>query len=555
MCRVALMLVVLVATLGLLPTSSASAVPRDGAYIIVLRNDTSAGEFAHRHGLTPRHLFRRVFNGLAVSLTDAQARRLASDDGVVTLAPDRQFHVDAVQATLPGGSPSLPPSIDRIDAEFAPIVATVGIAVLDTGIDLGRPEFNLQGAISFVAGAPTAQDDHGHGTHVAGIAAATVMPSGFRGVAPHAPLWALKVLDGSGTGSDSSVIAAIDWLTLNGPALGIRVANMSLKGEGSDTANCGVSGSTIVDPLHYAICQAVQAGIMFTAAAGNGSIDASGGVPAAYPEVITVSNIQDRDGRGGAQSPPNDDAFSPTSDFGPAVDIAAPGTAVLSTLPTGGCLLCSPTGYARLSGTSMSAPAVAGALATYVALHPATSTVGAPGTLAPAGTALIAQAKPQSDWCGFTGDPDALPEPMLYVGIPDGDCGAIATPDSDGDGLPDDVETQIYGTDPNVGDTDADGCGDGKEVGPAHVLGGQRDPLYHWDFYDVTGDKSVDLTDTLLILAHFGHGPNDDALDNELDRAIGGPGFWNTIASDTGIDLTDALVNLRSFGDDCSGPP
>ena len=129
------------------------------------------------------------------------------------------------------------------------------------------------------------------------------------------------------------------------------------------------------------------------------------------------------------------------------------------------------------------------------------------------------------------------------------------TTDSDSDGLTDVSEVNFYLTDWQNPDTDADGCADGEEVAADHNMGGQRNPLYHFDFYDVTGDKSVDLSDTLLILAHFGHGPSDDALDNELDRAIGGPGFWNTIASDTGIDLTDALANLRSFGDDCSGPP
>ena len=106
-----------------------------------------------------------------------------------------------------------------------------------------------------------------------------------------------------------------------------------------------------------------------------------------------------------------------------------------------------------------------------------------------------------------------------------------------------------------IGDTDGDGCTDLQELGPNHNLGGQRDPSNGWDFFDVTGDKSIDTIDTLLIMAHFGHGPGDDALDNKLDRDVGGPGIWNTIASDTGVDLNDALVNMDSFGDDCSGPP
>ena len=148
-------------------------------------------------------------------------------------------------------------------------------------------------------------------------------------------------------------------------------------------------------------------------------------------------------------------------------------------------------------------------------------------------------------------DGDGVPEPPdncptvpngpAQAGIP----GVGNQTDTDGDAMGD-------ACDP---DDDNDGCTDVEELAADHNLGGQRSPVEHFDFYDVTGDKGVDLSDTLLILAHFGDGPNDDALDNELDRAIGGPGFWNTIASDTGVDLVDALANLRSFGDDCSGPP
>ena len=180
-----------------------------------------------------------------------------------------------------------------------------------------------------------------------------------------------------------------------------------------------------------------------------------------------------------------------------------------------------------------------------------------------------------ADGDGIAGTADNCPTVAngpAQAGIPgvgnqtntDGDAmGDACDPDDDNDGLLDGVETNTgvfigannTGTDPVNPDTDVDGCADGEELGPAHVFGGERNPLNHFDFYDVTGDKSIDLSDTMLILAHFGHGPGDDALDNELDRDAGGPGVWNTIASDTGIDLNDALVNLDSFGDDCSGPP
>ena len=119
--------------------------------------------------------------------------------------------------------------------------------------------------------------------------------------------------------------------------------------------------------------------------------------------------------------------------------IAAPGTAIMSAVPTGSCPLSAPSGYRALTGTSMAAPHVAGAVAAYVARNPAVSTTGAPGELAQAALNVIGGSKDQASSCGFAGDPDSFHEPMLYVGIPDSDCGAIAIPDSDGDGLPDSV--------------------------------------------------------------------------------------------------------------------
>ena len=101
-------------------------------------------------------------------------------------------------------------------------------------------------------------------------------------------------------------------------------------------------------------------------------------------------------------------------------------------------------------------------------------------------------------------------------------------------------------------DSDGDGCSDQQEQGSNHASGGSRDPHNYWDFYDVTGEKTIDLSDTLAILAHFGHGPNDDPEDNIMDRTIPNPSYpWRTAEANDGVDLTDALNNLSSFGDDC----
>jgi glucose/arabinose dehydrogenase len=131
-------------------------------------------------------------------------------------------------------------------------------------------------------------------------------------------------------------------------------------------------------------------------------------------------------------------------------------------------------------------------------------------------------------------------------------------PDSDGDGLTDDEEFAL-GTDPFDADSDDDGCGDGTELGPQPTLGGDRNPLYFWDFFDVddgskTGvlDGRVDLRDTLLILEHFGHNNDTDPIDATLDRAaLNEAKPWQSSQATNGITLNDALANLAQFGHSC----
>jgi hypothetical protein len=102
-------------------------------------------------------------------------------------------------------------------------------------------------------------------------------------------------------------------------------------------------------------------------------------------------------------------------------------------------------------------------------------------------------------------------------------------------------------------DTDGDGCSDDAESGPNPSTGGDRDPEDPWDFYDVTGDSRIDFSDTLLILSHFGTGTGDPGYDPLLDRSAPDEGkLWRTASSADGIDFTDALVNLGSFGHDCA---
>lgn len=112
---------------------------------------------------------------------------------------------------------------------------------------------------------------------------------------------------------------------------------------------------------------------------------------------------------------------------------------------------------------------------------------------------------------------------------------------------------------PLPGDSDGDGCPDAAELGAAPDLGGDRSPYFYWDFYDVTGNGAVDLDDTLLILAHFGHAPDDDPIDRMLDRTSANPSKpWRTapqLAPSDGVTLDDALASLASFGHGCAGAP
>jgi len=270
------------------------------------------------------------------------------------------------------------------------------IAILDTGIDMNHPDLNVYAQKTFVAGTSTANDDNGHGTHVAGIAAALDNSIGVVGVAPGARLWAVKVLDRSGAGALSDVIAGIDYITEH--AKEIDVVNMSFGCKCDSTA------------LNSAVNNAVSAGITFVTAAGNSGEDASTFSPASNPNVIAVGAIADSDGRCGGLGPAtqygNDDTFATFSNFGPKVTIAAPGVNILSTYYG--------SSYTTLSGTSMAAPYVAGAAALYKASHPSAS----PAEVKIALTSSASSASTTCDGDGhgyFTGSSLVTNEPLLYV--------------------------------------------------------------------------------------------------------------------------------------------
>jgi subtilisin family serine protease len=272
--------------------------------------------------------------------------RIQNDPNVDYVEPNQIFGIEAQK---------MPTGIDRSGADKSSTMAgdgqgnvtNVNVAIIDTGIDLDHPDLNVIMDKTFVPGTTTGDDDNGHGTHVAGIVAAKDNSEGIVGVAPGANLIAIKVLANDGRGTTIDIIKAINWITANRDL--IDIVNMSLGGGDSRAMN-------------DAIKRSVQSGITYVAAAGNESENAERSSPANSPHAITVSAIADSDGKCGAIGPATgrgaDDSFATYSNFGSVVDIAAPGTNILSTYPNGQ--------YKVLTGTSMAAPHVAGAAALWV---------------------------------------------------------------------------------------------------------------------------------------------------------------------------------------------
>lgn len=369
--------------------SPAAAAGQGQGYIVVLKDGAGdAGAIAAAHqgkfGFTASTVYRSAVSGYAGTMTPAQAALLAADPSVDFVTADRRF--DQPQDPKPASTEVAPAWWQRIggDPEEAKESARtnpsrdngpgVNVAVIDSGIDGHHPDLNVRGGIDCTSGKPvkvTPVDVLGHGTAVAGVIGARNNGSGIIGTAPGTPLWSVRVVADSGYISEASLICAIDWVTAtrrdDDPNNDIDVANISIGGPGSDTPNCGKG----TDPMHYAICRSVRAGVTYAVAAGNESSDLAGTVPAAYHEVLTATAMADFDGLPGGLAPSvcnhvdfsvfgqRDDQPAFFSNY--AVNakerkhtVAAPGVCVLSTAPGG---------YGINHGTSFASPAVAGAVA------------------------------------------------------------------------------------------------------------------------------------------------------------------------------------------------
>jgi len=211
----------------------------------------------------------------------------------MAVTPDRS--VSVLGKPSGGGSGTttqvVPAGVNQIGAYPAPqgfTGAGIGVAVVDTGIDLNHADLQTatQGPINlFSAFGSSAQDDNGHGTHVSGTIAARHNIRDVVGVAPNATLYAVKVLDASGNGSDSSVIAGLNAV-LNANALTptIHVVNMSLGRPAS-------ANPTDDAPMRTAVQNLYKAGITVVVAAGNDcNLEVAQQVPAGFPEVLAIAS-------------------------------------------------------------------------------------------------------------------------------------------------------------------------------------------------------------------------------------------------------------------------
>lgn len=296
-----------------------------------------AAEMAAMHKGQLKHVYQHALNGFAVEMTPEEAESLSQDYRVLFVEEDGVVTADATQSNPPWG-------LDRIDQRSRPLNASytfnwngsgVRAYIIDTGIRTTHTQFGGRASNVFDAFGGSGQDCNGHGTHVAG----TVGGSTF-GVAKNVMLRGVRVLNCSGSGSNSGVIAGVDWVRNNHVAP--AVANMSLGG--------GISSAldTAVNNLH-------NANVTIAVAAGNSNANACNASPARAANAITVGSTTTTDAR------------SSFSNFGTCLDIFAPGSGIQSAWST------SDTATNTISGTSMASPHVAGVAALYKQANPSAS--------------------------------------------------------------------------------------------------------------------------------------------------------------------------------------
>lgn len=361
----------------------AQAPGSDGSqrYIVTFRTGTSQNDrasSARRAGVQLRYNFA-LTDSIAVTIPNVNAlAALQQDISVLTIIPDREMTAFAKPGSDGGTVPPaqvVPANITRVDPngnwDKGSDGTGIGVVILDTGLDFNHTDLVPETNVRFSAHDNNCQDVHGHGTHVAGTVAARNNAQGVVGIAPKAKIYCGKVLNNSGSGSDSDIMAGLEWVFNNREAQNIRVVNMSLGRTGALNDN---------PPLRATFAALYNAGVAVVVSAGNdASREVKDMIPAGYPEVLAVASTTALEGsnagcRAFTSTIQADTASYFTTDgklsaTNIGVTISAPGeekesiskacfiqsTGILS-LKVGG-------GTTRMSGTSMSSPLVAGIVA------------------------------------------------------------------------------------------------------------------------------------------------------------------------------------------------
>jgi subtilisin family serine protease len=345
-------------------------------YIVVLKDsvadvDGEAGRLARDFGgdREAGYTYHRAIKGFSVRMPEAQAAKLAGDPRVAFVEEDGAVSMVTTQTGATWG-------LDRIDQRDLPLDGNynynatgsgVKAYIIDTGIRATHTQIAGRVISGFTAindGLGT-NDGNGHGTHVSGTVGGTTY-----GVAKNVTLVAVRVLDSSGSGTNSGVIAGVDFVTSDHQAGQPAVANMSLGG--------GISSA-----LDTAVTNSINDGVTYAIAAGNDNLDACGTSPARVASAITVGSTTTSDAR------------SSFSNFGTCLDIFAPGSSITSSWNT------SDTATNTISGTSMATPHVTGVAALFLETNPTAS----PATVT---AAIINSSTPNKVTNAGTGSPNRL---------------------------------------------------------------------------------------------------------------------------------------------------